>query len=300
MKMRLMSWVAALALAVGLFGGLARPAAADTIPATKTPTSQRFDLTGTIDAGGSSIMIVGSGAMSGTNVQEDFTMQLPGSPQATSFSIIMVDNKVYVRTVGLSPESDGQWYVTDATPTTGTMPTMPGTTMPMPMPGTSYDQAFTVTTVGHDTLNGAPTTHYHVVVDVQKLYMLMDITDPQTLQLAQNMTMSMDIWIGDVDQYLYKMTLDMAGKVEVPDQPAQTFTVALSLSFHDFDTAISIVAPPNAVPLSSLGGPSDTVPGLPAGISIPGMGSGSVVPGMPTTSPSPGMPRTGGAPAVPV
>src|SRR5215212_10826797 len=101
MKMRLMSWVAALALAVGLFGGLARPAAADTIPTTKTPTSQRFDLTGTIDAGGSSIMIVGSGAMSGTNVQEDFTMQLPGSPQAASFSVVMVDNKIYVRMVGL-------------------------------------------------------------------------------------------------------------------------------------------------------------------------------------------------------
>jgi hypothetical protein len=295
MKMRVTIGFLAFALLLGLAAGFApRASAADALPQTKQPSSARFEIAGSIEAGGSTITMTGGGAMVGANVQEDLTMQLPGSPQALSMSIILLDGKMYYRMSGLGTTGADQWYVMDLGPQLGgmpgTMPMVPG--MSVPMPNAAYEAAFTVKNMGQETVNGAATTHYHIDVDLAKLYSLMGMTGPEIDQLTRNLTMVMHMWVGNADQYLHKMQMLMNGSIAVADQPPVTIKYDLTMTFRDFDTAISIVAPPNATPLDTNGGLGGLFPSLTGGIAMPGMPTGSS--GTAPAVPVPGMPRTGG------
>jgi hypothetical protein len=301
MKMRMKIGLALGALVLGLLAGLApRVYAADTLPPTRQPSSARFEITGRIEAAGSAITIAGGGALAGANLQEDLSLQLPGSPQALTMNLIMLDGKVYYRASGLGAASDGTWYVMDLGPmmggAQGAMPMVPG--MNVPMPTTAYEAAFTVTNMGQETVNGAATTHYHIAVDLAQLYRLMGVADPEIDQLTRNLTMVMHMWVGDADQYLHKMQMVMDGSMAGEGQPPTPIKLDLTVTFRDFDTAIAIVAPPAAVPLDANSGLGGLFPSLPGGVALPGMSTGGS--GAAPAVPVPGMPRTGGPADLPV
>ncbi len=341
MQRRIQAWGLAFVLVlVGVLGAV-RPAAAQVggLPTVKQPPSARFDIHGNLRAGstgGSSsigaitAMIGGGGSQSGTNLQEDLTISLmlpdlpalsdptaPSTGITLTTSAILLDGKYYTRTSGLGSKDENQWYVTD-------LSTVPGATGTMGSPlgnltgvdpamAVQYASAFTVQPVGKETISGGATTKYQIDVDLPKLYAAMGVTQTaETTTLIGSSKMVMYMWVGDNDQYLYQLQTTLNSQSTDP-QTNVTTTLALDLmiTYRDFGAAITITAPPNALPLDLSGGAAGAI-ALPGGLgaAVPGMPTGtmtgmpSMVPGMPSgvpapviappsVSPVPGMPRTG-------
>jgi hypothetical protein len=121
------------------------------------------------------IEMVGNGAFTQDALQMDLTIKAPegvtgGSSNDITFSTIVIDDKLYFKMVGVSPETDDQWYVSDLSGVAGAEGTLPG--MPTSDP-TNVEEAYTTTQVGKEAINGAPTTKYRIDVDFEKLYVLM-------------------------------------------------------------------------------------------------------------------------------
>ena len=297
-------------------GGVAS-AQTNPFPATKQPSSGRFDISGsfkmTTSGGGlgqnldANATITGGGAFSGQNMQLDMTMnmdapQSPGSPAGTgaptsiTMSMILLDGKLYYKISGLT--EDDRWIVTDAGDmgAGGMMGGMGGGVAGMTGLDPRYADAFTVTQEGKETLNGAPTTRYRIDVDYEKLLAAMGSEMGTTLpeDTSSEMTYVMHIWIGDNDMYLHKMHMLLDSSTTVSDMTLR-MVMDLTMAFRDFDQPVTITAPPNAeeLDLSSLGInpgalPVGAVPGMPGavaggvGMGMPAIGTGMA-----------GMPRTG-------
>lgn len=235
----------------------------NTLPTTKTPSSAKFDLSGTIsstsEAGGpSTITMTGSGAIAGADSQFDLTVNAPsgaapGGPSSIGISFVVTGNKMYFKFSGLDPSSDNQWYVTNVDTSTVTpesaMPGMAGS----PLTNPALMDAYKITQVGKETLSGAVTKKYQVDVDLQKLEEAANAqsgsTGTSTAQISPNSKMTMWLWIGDANQYLYQFKLSLATTIEGAGLPSSSLNMDLTLAFHDFDTAVKIVAPENAKPL---------------------------------------------------
>jgi hypothetical protein len=308
MKKRTRMFLLVMGLIFGMVSGGSLASAQtsqNTLPATKTPASARFDLSGTIsstsDVGGpSTITLQGSGAMSGADSQFDLTVKsstaaAQGGPNSLGMSFVVAGNKMYFKFSGLDPSSDNQWFVTDVTSSAvtpeGAMPGMPGS----PLMDPSLMSAYKITQVGKETLSGAQTTKYQVDVDLQKLQQIANEqsggTSSSTSQISPDSKFTMWIWIGDANQYLYQFKLQLATTISGAGLPSSSVNMDLTLSFHDFDTAVKIVAPENAKPLDL--GNTESGPGalLSSGL-VPLGGALGMPVGMMSGRPA-GMPTTG-------
>jgi hypothetical protein len=238
----------------------------------------------------------GDGAIANGRAQENITISISSSqiPQGLgnlTTSVIYADGKYYTMISGTGTAQDGQWYVADV-PTDPNM-TSGGLTELDP----KYADAYKVTEVGKDSVNGAPTTKYQVDVDLQKYLEILGVGDPTTGQMVQNSKMTMYLWIGDADQYLYKDQIVMDARVPVPstsgsDASEVSIVMDMTVTYKDFDTPITIDVPANAIPIGNLTGGSSSMesPTSMAGslsliASVAGMSGGpSQMPtGMPTT-----------------
>lgn len=279
-----------LLLGWGLALGLAGRAAAQTggLPTTRQPSSVRFDLAGTVGSGGQTITLSGQGAVAAADppaakFQMDLSLAVPGTSGQTSFNVIGLDGKTYLRMNIPGSTNTDQWYVMD-------MSTMGGTAGGM-MPGmgafdpqaltTLAKDAINVHALGKETINGTATTKYQADMDLQKFSSAMGSMVPQGAQLPAGGKLTIYLWIGDKDQYLHQMRMMMALTVPTgTGTPTQSVTMDLIMTFHDFDAPLTIAAPKNAVPLDLSGA-------LPGGMGMPIA--------MPPTvgGAAPGMPRTG-------
>src|SRR5215210_7395879 len=221
-------WILALIMAISLFGGLAQSTQASRLktplPPTKTPTSARFDFDGSISVESTtpglentSIEMVGNGAVTQDAFQMDLTIKAPeGVTGASSgditFSTIVIDNNLYFKMGGISPETDDQWYVSDLSGIVGAEGTLPG--MPTSDPS-NVEEAYITTEVGKETINGAPTTKYRIDVDFEKLYVLLGYPEEQAAELAKSLNMVMFMWVGDNDMYVHRMSLSV--EIAVPE-----------------------------------------------------------------------------------
>jgi hypothetical protein len=138
------------------------------------------------------------------------------------------------------------------------------------------------------------TTKYQVDVDLQKLE---DAANAQSgapagsSQISPDSKMAMWLWIGDADQYLYQFKMSLATTIEGAGLPSSSLNMDLTLGFHDFDTAVKITAPENAVPLDM--GDQQSGPGSIFGGGLIPLGGALGMPvGMVSGRPS-GMPTTG-------
>jgi hypothetical protein len=316
MKVRMRVWVAFFMLAVfalvsvGATHGAAAHTLSAPLPPVKQPSSARFDFSGFIKSSDSkngdfNIGLNGGGAISGQNLEEDLTLSLslPNSPDlppsltgpmTVTTSIKLIDGKYYFKFSG-SEGGEDQWYYSDITDTLGLGTGMMGTD-PTGLTGLNadYQDAFTVTQVGKEDVNG-PTTKYRIDIDVQKLLSDVGGSATDTADLG-NFKLGMFMWVGDNDQYLHKLTITGSGSSNAGGTQT-SLSMELNLTFRDFDTPITITAPPNAQKFdaSALGGLTNT--SFPGGSTLIGMptsiGAG-VATGMPRIGAGgAGMPRTG-------
>jgi hypothetical protein len=321
--------ILALFVVFGLAFGAAQSAWAQgksQLPQIKQPSSERFDIAGTIASSNSGVAqstISGNGAISGNNVEATITVESgamqgqTGISPTLSLSLAVVDGKAYIKISGLAAAGiEDKWYVFNAPQgaNAGTIGSGKGIVPANP----ALAQAYTVTEVGKETLNGAPTTKYQIDVDVNKLIAAIaaqagqGATPPTTLppSLPKTQITEQDfVWIGDNDRYLYKLAETINVKVTGSSSsqiPNTTITEDITIQFHDFDQPVTITAPPNAEPLdlSGLGSSSSSmlqgaansflsnplsaglgnVMGMPSGVSAPApVATPPVVVGMPTT-----------------
>ncbi len=283
-------------------GGSAAAQGQSKLPQIKNPQSARFDITGRLDAAGQALTISGGGAIAGSNFEENITynvppaMAQPGQPTSITTRIAMVDGKMYIQIPDTTGTGQAKWYVTDAPMTSGQAG--------MTTTSSQLEEAMTVTQEGTEDVNGAATTRYRVDVDMAKLQAAMG----QTGASLQAATMTMFLWVGNADQYLHKMSMNMT--IPLPSEVAgRNLVLEMSMTFRDFDQPVTITAPANAEPLNLPGLGTSPVPVAPgagmagdllgtplglflnAGVSGPPVGT---APTIETQSPAPvGMPRTG-------
>lgn len=229
------------------------------LPQTRQPQSARFDITGRLDIAGESLTITGSGALSGNNFEESITFNLPpslaqpGSPSSITTRIMMVDGKMYVEVPDTTGTGQTKWYVMDVPMTSGQAGTM----------NPQFEEALTVTNEGAETLNGAATTRYRVDVDMAKLQAAMG----QSGASLQGSTMTMYMWVGDADQYLHKISMNIT--IALPSEvQGMNLAMEMALTFRDFDQPVTITAPASAEPLNI---PGLTGTGMQVGAGAPGM-----------------------------
>ena len=292
-RLWLLSLVMLLTLAPALAQGASARSTADQLPETREPSSAKFDIVGNVTSTGTgepvTITINGSGQMAKENLQMDMTLAVPdlpsspGNPNSFTISLIMLDQKFYYKITGLSTTGEDKWYVSDLSDA-GLMPGM-GSGMTGLDP--ELAEALTVTEMGKEPINGAPTTKYQVDFDLNKLNDLSGGgTDPEALE---NSSLVMYMWVGDNDQYLHQLRMELDVEIAEPSGgPSAQLSMDLTMTFKEFDQQINIVAPADAEPLD-LGG-SGVLGGIPGG-SIVGMPIGTGM-GM-TTGMGMGMPRSG-------
>ena len=292
-RLLLLSLVMLLTLAPALAQGASARLTADDLPVTKEPSSAKFDIRGSITSTGMgddvTIQISGSGQMAKDKLQMDMTLTIPdlpaapGSPNSFTINMIILDDKFYYKMTGLSTQGEDKWYVSDLSDA-GLMPGM-GTGMTGLDPALA--EALTVTQMGKEAINGAPTTRYRIDFDLNKLNDLSGGgTNPEALE---NSSMVMYMWVGDSDMYLHQMRMEMEIEVAEPSGgPSAQLSMDLTMTFKEFDRPVNIVAPANAEPLDLTGGGAFS--GIPGG-SIVGMPIGTGM-GM-TTGMGMGMPRSG-------
>jgi len=284
----------ALALVGALLIGGAHPAAAQSVPGLPTikqPTSARFDLNGTVAVSGQTLTISGTGATAGSDSRVDLSIGTPAGSSTTS--VITKDGKVY------SKSGDGSWQVIDIAGVSG-MTGIPGLGS-LPGAGSlgsggmpdlaAIGSALHIGPAMPDTVNGSATSRYDADVDVPKLLTAagQPAPDPQTAAIYQSIQMKISFWVGTSDQYLHKLTLVLTANVPDKTQPI-SLSLTYNMTFHDFNTVVTITAPPNAVsapvavPVISRPPAPPSVPAPPA---APPTGNSSNI------GPAPGMPRTG-------
>ncbi|MEO6457878.1 MAG: hypothetical protein ABIO92_06345 [Chloroflexia bacterium] len=296
-RLWLLSLVMLLTLAPTLAQGVSARALADDLPVTKEPTSAKFDVKGSITSKGMgedvTIEISGVGQMAKDKLQLDMTLAVPdlpaapGSPNSFTISMITLDQKLYFKMTGLSTKGEDKWYVSDLSDAG----LMPGMGMGMTGLDPALADVLTVTEMGKEAINGAPTTKYKVEFDLKKLNDLSGGgTDPATTEALDNATMMMYMWVGDNDTYLHQMRLEMDVEIVEPSGgPSSQLLIDLTMTFKEFDQPVNIVAPANAEPLDLIG--SGVLSGIPGG-SIIGMPIGTGM-GMTRGGMGMGMPRSG-------
>ena len=288
MNNRKWTWVLSLAVALGIaLGGVGAAAAApgiDHLPQTKTPTSGKFVMSGSISSSGQTIPLDGSGAFSGENVMLDLALSRPegvtSGPEEVTLGAVALDNKLYFKAGGIGAGSD-QWYVVDLN---DAMSALPGSVMGMP--GSMADleamihSAVSSKEVGKEAINGVPTTKYQLDVDVAKVAS----ATGQPTEGLENTTLSMTLWVGDEDMYVHQFTMAM-GVDTTSGDIAFSLDVELMMTFSDLDKPVTITAPAGAQTIDA-----ETLAVALSGLSIGGnAGPPIAVEEQPTV----GMPRTG-------
>ncbi len=287
-KSTIVTLMVALGLLLGLSHGYARTLN-DKVPTYKDPSSAHFDISGSVTAGGQSVPITGSGAISGKNSQEDITVTIPSTPGSTgpsgqqTLSVRLVDGKSYIKGEAFTGSPD-KWYVIDSSAPMSSL----GSTG-LTGPGGLLDSSVTTTQIGKETINGAPTTGYRLDIDTSNLLGSLGTTGTTgTTGQTPTIKEAVYMYVGDSDMYIHRLrvTLNVSDASNTTASTLSNLSVELTLTYKDFDTAITIEAPANAEVLDL--GSSTAFPGMVSGSGILGM------PGMPTISGgTAGMPRTG-------
>jgi len=104
----------------------------------------------------------------------------------------------------------------------------------------------TVTTVGRQTINGVPTTHYHAIVDLSKVAGAVPQADRASMQagiteLEQQSgitTFPIDVWIDD-QQHVRREQFTLTSTAQ-----GHTFHVAATVDFLSFGPTPSVTPPP--------------------------------------------------------
>lgn len=115
------------------------------------------------------------------------------------------------------------------------------------------------TNVGQDTVDGVSTTHYHVVIDLDKAAAGQDAKGQQAIQALEqeigSHTLPADIWLDDQGR-LRKVTMQetlrgmpsttpsTTSSASTSDRPAANVTFNFTATLTDFGVPVTVTAPP--------------------------------------------------------
>ena len=230
-------WLAAivpLALLVGTVGGVL----ADDAPTIAPFKTAHVRIEGTVSAQGQVLPVQGEGEIDATKNASRLTIAVLGA----TFETLVTGGRTYSR----NPLS-GRWEYTEGTQAGGFNPAQ----LAPYDPATIRAAGRNFMRVGPETIAGVPTTHWRADADLNRLIGFGGAA-PGGAGQAQTAA-TMDLWIGDADQYLHRL------RVATPDGgagPSATATPGapvaagqtLTLTFDNFDAPVAIIAPAGAVP----------------------------------------------------
>lgn len=220
-------WWLALALTLLLPTGVSALALED--PPTIAPfKTARVRIEGTVSAQGQILPIQGEGEIDATRGASHLTIAV----LSAAFETIVVDGRTYTHNI-----LTGRWEYTEGTQTNGFNPAR----LAPYDPATIRAAGRNFTRVGPEAIGGVPATHWRADTD---LNLLLGLGSAAPGQAA-----TMDLWIGDADQRLYRLAVE--AQTAAPSAAGTTTAPArqaLTLTFDKFDADIAIIAPPGAVP----------------------------------------------------
>ena len=252
----ILAGIGLLVLAIILAARGAAPVAAQPLPPIATPQSAHLVLSATLSGSDGAtgetfeITMRGEGDVDAARRTSRFTYDLvlpaeladPATPMPERLTVEMVvaDGRLYTR------DSDkGRW----------TWVALPaGDDAFQLMPDASDwaadwgGDAPTFARVGPATLNGAATTHWHATYDLGDLLLADLIPATPTAAPAPTMTVTVDLWIGDDDAYLHRMTTELRFAGIGEDGQDGSFAMAMVAEYSAFDQPVAIVVPEGAVP----------------------------------------------------
>ncbi len=214
---------------------------------------------------GEQVRFGGEGDIDAARNASRLTLQIPG---VTSTEVIAIDGRTYVR----DPDRN-QWIYTDEAMAGSGLGLSGNAAVPDLSP-------FQFARVGPDMVGGAPATHWRANVDFAELSDQLGLDPEVAAQLEEvGLAGTIDIWVGNNDSYLHRFAINLQSSIPDPQtgQPVN-FTIAMSMTFSNFNAPVQITAPANASPAPATGG----------AITTPS-GRGGTGQSQPTT-----MPRSGG------
>jgi hypothetical protein len=101
-----------------------------------------------------------------------------------------------------------------------------------------------VTTVGHESLDGASTTHYRATIELDQLAGKLggsvgQVAYDELVSKGAPSSVPVDVWVGD-DGLVRRVSLDDSVTVS-----GQTATLKFQLDVSDYGTAVNVSAPPS-------------------------------------------------------
>ncbi len=240
-------WLVALALLVLLIGAVGTVRAEDPPPIAPFKTAH-VRIEGTVSAQGQVLPVQGEGEIDAAKGASRLTIAVLGA----TFETLVIDGRTYSR----NPLS-GRWEYTEGAQTSG----FNAAQLAPYDPTTIRAAGRNFTRVGPEIIAGVATTHWRADADLNRLIGF-GATTPGGTSQAQ-MPATMDLWIGDADQYLHRLSVTTTGSgagasaTAVPGA-AVAAGQALTLTFDNFDVAVAIIAPQGAVPATPGIGPGNT------------------------------------------
>ncbi len=158
--------------------------------------------------------------------------------------MVVVDGKAYLKLpAGLGSTTDKPWLALDA-PTSKLGSNPLGTMDPKAMLDELKSITGDLTVVGHETIDGVDTTHYHGTIDPSKAP---GATQGAAPKLFGSITMPVDVWIDD-QGLLRRQQLSITAPAGSADSGASSllggFGLTLTIEFTDLGAPVTITAPP--------------------------------------------------------
>jgi len=186
----------------------------------------------------------GSGVFnSGKDRSAQVTMNVTENGKQVAVDTVIVGNTIYVRSPLISQRLPGgkQWVKVDLQKAAKAGNVDLGSllsTNPTPGGALAYLQGSTVIKkLGSEKVDGVPTTHYRVVVDLQKAADRASGSDrdalEQAIKAAGTSTLPVDVWI-DSQGYVRKIDYHLQASGQSGD---------LTMVLHDFGSPVPITAP---------------------------------------------------------
>ncbi|HXZ56859.1 MAG TPA: hypothetical protein VEG40_04690 [Gaiellaceae bacterium] len=223
-------------------GSAAKPTNAIEVAALKTSQAGSVRADFTISASG--VSGTGSGVFNGGGKRSgQFTMNVNSGGKQISIDSVIDGNTIYLRSPLISQRLPGgkQWVKIDlekaAKAANVNLNGLIGTN-PSPGGALAYLQGSTaIKRVGSETVDGSPTTHYRVVVDLQQAVNRASGSDKDALEQAikgsGSSTQPVDVWV-DAEGYVRKLEVQS----QASGQPAD-----LTMKMHDFGSPVPITPP---------------------------------------------------------
>lgn len=254
--------VAVASVVAGCGGGHAL--ALDPVAAAATKTQDagaariRYSLTfSSPQLQGKTVRLKGIGVIDGTSSEANFELgsglEQEGIPAGTSITEISVKDGdeflVYMQLGALAGQIPGgkQWLKLDLSK----LGKAAGIDLNQLMSGSQLQptdllsmlktEGGNVRKVGSTTIDGTPTTHFHVTVDLAKALQVKGLTNPMLAGIAAAMpTVPEDVWVGR-DGLVRRIKLSFALRHQ-----GKSMSMAMAMDLYDYGADLTVAAPPSS------------------------------------------------------